>query len=117
LWGQVRRAYDYIGKPFNQGEVVQKVQKAIERWTHQLQEKRHYFELRRRFLDKTELMQEQFDQLMQSLAREHKLLIKLAEKQPNGGESELSKLLPELRKPMSSSEEFRDALLRILRRS
>ncbi len=110
-------AYDYIVKPFDQSEVVQKVQKAIARWNHQLEEKRHYLELRGQFLEKTTLMQEQFTELIESLGREHKLLHELAASQADGGKSMLSELPPELQKPMSSVEEFRDALLRILRRS
>jgi DNA-binding NtrC family response regulator len=110
-------AYDYITKPFNPEDVVQKVQKAIQVWSRHLQEKRHYLQLKESITKQTQLMQQQFAELVNSLAREHKLLHDLAARQPGGGKSLLSKLPPELQEPMSSIEEFRDALLRILRRS
>jgi len=62
-------------------------------------------------------MQEQFAELVNSLAREHKLLHELAGRQAGGGKEMLSKLPKELQEPMSSVEEFREALLRILRRT
>ncbi len=62
-------------------------------------------------------MQEQFTELVSSLARENQLLHELAGRQAGGGEELLSKLPKELQEPMSSIEEFKDALLRILRRS
>jgi hypothetical protein len=61
-------------------------------------------------------MQEQFDELVRTLAREHTLLYELTKKQQGSGKAILSRLPPELQKPMSSVEEFRDALLRILKR-
>ncbi len=33
-------AYDYITKPFKRDDVAQKVQEAVGKWRHQLQEKR-----------------------------------------------------------------------------
>jgi DNA-binding NtrC family response regulator len=108
-------AYDYITKPFDREEVITKLQQAISKWSNQQQEKRRYSELREKFLEKTQLMQEQFTELVESLAREHKLIIQLAGKSPQAAK-DLSLLPPELRKPINSIEEFRDALLKILRR-
>jgi len=110
-------AYDYITKPFDPDEVKQKVQKAIQKWHRLLQEKHRYLELSRNVTEQTERMQAQFTELVQSLAREHKLLCELAARQPGGERLALSKLPRELQEPMSSVEEFRDALLRILRRA
>lgn len=108
-------AYDYIIKPFDREEVMTKLQQAIFKWSDQQQEKRRYLELREKFLERTQVMQEQFNQLVESLAREHRLIIQLAGKSPQDSKA-LSTLPPELRKPINSIEEFRDALLRILRR-
>jgi len=110
-------AYDYILKPFDRDDVLQKVLKAIERWKRLSQEKHRYLELQKSIMEKTQLMQEQFVELVNSLARENQLLHELAGRQAGGGKELLSKLPKELQEPMSSVEEFRDALLRILRRS
>jgi len=110
-------AYDYITKPFDQDEVKQKLQQAIEKWRRWIQEKRRYLQLSEGFSDKTQQMQEQFVELVTSLAREHKLLHELAHRQAGGGKELLSKLPKELQEPTSSVEEFKDALLRILKRT
>ena len=110
-------AYDYILKPFNRDNVLQKVLGAIERWKRQTQEKRRYLELQKSITEKTQLMQEQFTELVNSLARENQLLHKLAGRQAGGGKELLSKLPKELQEPMSSVKEFKDALLKILRRT
>jgi hypothetical protein len=55
--------------------------------------------------------------LVASLSREHKLLQQLAAKEKTGGKSLLSGLPPELQKSIATVEEFRDALLRILKKS
>jgi len=110
-------AYDYITKPFNQDDVLGKVRHAIDRWASQIQEMQDYLQLKESISEQTRQMQEQFNELVSSLAREHRLLLQLAAKQGKNGESMLSELPPELREPISSVEEFRDALLRILKRS
>jgi len=110
-------AYDYIIKPFDRNDVLQKVLRAIARWKRQLQEKRRHLELQKSIIEKTQLMQEQFAELMSSLARENRLLHELANKQGGGGRESLSKLPKELQEPISSVDEFKDAMLRILRRT
>ncbi len=110
-------AYDYILKPFDRDDVLQKVLGAIERWKRQLQEKHRYLELQKSITGKTQLMQEQFVELVNSLARENHLLHELAGRQAGGGKELLSKLPKELQEPISSVEEFKDVLLRILRRA
>ncbi len=109
-------AYDYIIKPFDRDDVLQKLMMAIERWKRNSQEKHRYRQLTEKFTENSQRMQEQFNDLIKSLAREHKLMIELAARQPGGGKELLSKLPKELQEPMSSVEEFRDALLKILRR-
>jgi DNA-binding NtrC family response regulator len=110
-------AYDYITKPFDQNKVLLKIRGDIERWQEQLQDKKHYLQLQQNIAEQTRLMQANFTELVNSLAREHRLLQQLAEKQGTGGKSLLSGLPSELQKPLTSVAEFRDALLRILKRA
>jgi len=109
-------ACDYITKPFNRDDLLEKVRKANEKRRRQAEDRRHYVDLKKKFMQQTDLMRNQFSELVASLAREHKMLQKMASAQP-GGKGALSELPPELQKPISSAEEFRDALLRILKRS
>ena len=110
-------AYDYVIKPFNPADMVLTVQRAVEKRDLWLENKRQRVNLEKRISEQTKQLQELFAELVETLAREHKLLYRLKESQPKGGKPFLSKLPPELQEPMSSVEEFRDALLRILRRS
>ncbi len=109
-------AYDYITKPFNLDDTVVTIRRAIERRDLQLKNKLLMLELQQSVKDQGELMQSQFNELVQSLSREHKLLCELAAKQLGSAQSLLSRLPPELREPISSFDEFKDALLRILGR-
>ena len=110
-------AYDYITKPFDQDEVLLKIRQAVVRWQEQLQDKQHLLQLEQNINEQTRRMQEQFTELINSLGREHQLLLQLAEKQKTKGKSLLAGLPPELQRPISTVKEFRDALLRILKRS
>jgi len=109
-------AYDYITKPFKPNDVVQKVQDALNKRESLSQRKRLSLEIQQRVTEQSEQMREQFNDLVRTLAREHSLLYKLAMQQPGSAKSALSKLPPELQEPMASVEEFRDALLKILKR-
>ena len=109
-------AHDYITKPFDRNDVARKVQQSIEKRERQLRDKHHYLQLKDKFSDQTQRMQEQFTELVNSLAREHKLLHKLAARQVKGGETKLPELPRELQEPINSLEEFRDALIRILKK-
>jgi len=109
-------AYDYITKPFNQDDVVLTVRRAIEKRGLQLENERHRLDLEKRVAQQAEQLQQQFVELVETLAREHKLIYKLATQQRGGGKSLLKRLPPELQEPMSSVEEFSEALIRILRR-
>ena len=103
-------AHDYITKPFDQDEALRKIRLAVVNWQERLT-------LRQNIAEKTERLQENFAELVASLSREHRLLQQLAAKEGTGGKSLLSGLPPELQEPLTSVEEFRDALLRILRKS
>ncbi|MBA7670496.1 DNA-binding transcriptional regulator NtrC [subsurface metagenome] len=108
-------AYDYITKPFNLDDVLLKMRRAIEKRDFQLRDKLLMQELQQSVKGQAERMQSQFEELVHSLAREHKMLHDLAAKQPGGGKSLLAKLPSELRETASSFDEFREALLRVLR--
>lgn len=108
-------AYEYITKPFDQDEMLRKIRQSIETWQEQLQDKQSYLQLEQNITEQTRQMQDNFTELVSSLAREHQLLQQLATKQGRGGKSLLSGLPPELQEPIASVEEFRNALLRILK--
>ena len=110
-------AYEYITKPFDQDEMLHKIRLATEKWQEQLQEKRSYLQLEQNISEQTRQMQDNFAELVSSLTREHRLLQQLAAKQGRSGKSLLSGLPPELQVPIASVEEFRNALLRILKRA
>jgi len=109
-------AYDYITKPFNRDDVVLKVRRAMEKRELLLENERHRLELEKRVGEQAERLRQQFAELVETLAREHKLLYKLAEHQRGGAKALLKRLPPELQEPMSSVEEFSDALIRILKK-
>jgi putative two-component system response regulator len=110
-------AYDYITKPFNPADVVPTIQRALQQRGVRREEEERRRRVEDRLREQSDRLQELFSELVETLAREHKLLYRLQDKQPRGGKPILTKLPPELQKPMSSVEEFRDALLRILKRS
>lgn len=109
-------AYDYITKPFDWDDMILKLQRAIEKKELLLENEHYRLNLEKKVREQTERLQQQFAELVNTLAREHKLIYNLASSQPKGSKSLFSGLPLELQQPMSSSEEFSDALLRILRR-
>jgi len=110
-------AYEYITKPFKKDKVLQKVCEAVSLWKRQLEEKKRQRLIQEKFAVQTQKMQEQFGEMVNSLSREHALMLKLAVTQGRAGKEMLQKLPPELREPIDSIEGFRDALLRILGRT
>jgi len=109
-------AYDYITKPFDQVKMLDKIRQAIVRWQEHLQDKQQQVRLKQNIAEQTRWMQQQFNELVNSMAREHRLLQQLAAKQGRGGRPLLSGLPAELQKPIASVAEFREALLRILKK-
>jgi len=109
-------AYDYITKPFNPNDVVPAIQRAFQQRDVRREEEQRRHRIEEKVREQSDRLQELFSELVGTLAREHKLLYSLKDKQ-SGGKPSFVKLPPELQKPMSSIEEFRDALLRILKRS
>ena len=107
-------AYDYITKPFNRDDLLLTIQRALEKKHLQMENERHQLELHKRLGEQAQRLQEQFVDLVETLAREHKLIYRLASKE-KGGREALSKLPRELQEPMASVEEFSEALLKLLR--
>jgi len=99
-------AYDYITKPFNSDDVVQIVRKAVQKRAQKINDRKRDSEIRDKLSEQAQQLTSQFRELMGALMREQQLLA--------GGNN--SRLPPELQKPMSSVDEFKDALLRILQR-
>ena len=109
-------AYDYIIKPFNPDDVALKLRSALVKRSQIMENERNRLELEKKVGEQTQRLQQQFAELVETLAREHKLLYSLAESKRGGVKSLFSKLPKELQEPMSSVEEFSEALVRILRR-
>ncbi len=109
-------AYDYITKPFMPEDAVRKIRESLVRKHADLEEDKHRTELEKKVVEQTEQLQQQFSDLMETLAREHTLLYKMSEKKPGGVKNLLRRLPPELQEPLSSVDDFRDALLKILSR-
>ncbi len=61
--------------------------------------------------------EQNFSELVRALAREHQMLYGAEEASRSRKRASIPGLPPELQKPISSTEEYRDALLRILRRT
>ena len=108
-------AYDYITKPFSRADLLLKVRRAFEIRNLRLADQRRRLHLEKMVGEQTEHLRQQFVELVETLAREHKLLYKLAEHQRRGARSFLKGLPKELQEPMSSVEEFSQAILRILK--
>jgi len=108
-------AYDYIVKPFDSPDLLQKMHRAMEKRNLLLEQERHRFEIEQKVTEHAAQLQQQFKELVGSLSREHQLLYQLTESK-RGGKSLLKRLPEELQKPMSSVDEFSEALIRMLRK-
>lgn len=110
-------AYDYLTKPFRLDDVLLAVQRATQRKSSRVTGKQYQHELERKIDEQAGQLRQQLAELLNALAREHKLLYELEKLQTSkGGKARVSNLPQELQKPMSSVEEFREALLRFAKR-
>ena len=75
-------ALDYITKPFEREEVVQKVRRAIQSWWQLQQKRQSPAKLRDSITEHTERMQSRFDELAIAPPGEHRLLRRTAASQP-----------------------------------
>jgi len=109
-------AYDYIVKPFNREEVLSKIGKALQYKRMEVEDDKYVRGLERKIAEKSQQLQTQFAELVETLSREHKLLYEMAERQPGGIQGFFRRLPKELQKPMTSTEEYTQTVLKILRR-
>jgi len=109
-------AYDYIVKPFSRADLMLKVRKALGKRHLLLENERHRLGLEKRVGEQAEHLHQQFAELVEALSREHKLLYSLSERQRGGAKSFFRRLPKELQEPMSSVEEFSEAMLSVLKK-
>ena len=111
-------AYDFIAKPFSLEDVLVRVERALERRAMKIQERRHQRMLEKELGEQKLQIDSQFKDLVRSLGREHDLQITLQAGKRGKDRDEFNATLPkELQARMSSLDEFKDALLRILHRT
>ena len=107
-------AYDYIQKPFSPEDVVEKVRKAAQKMDLKRREGMRLSQIQDKLSEQSQQLAAQFRELLAALTREHRLLT--ADIKSKSGQQYISGLPPELQKPMSSVDEFKEAIIRILKR-
>ena len=107
-------AYDVILKPFHKDDVLMRIERAIERRHALLVERGQKQRLKERVVEQRSLLQSQFDELVNSLAREHQMLFSTT---PPEEAWRLTSLPKELQGHMDSVGEFNEALIRILHKA
>lgn len=109
-------AYDYVAKPFDLDDVTMAVQRAFERRTLILLDRRHKRALEERLEEQEARLQAQFAQLLGSLVREHDLVLTVASLHGTKRGMNAASALPEqLRSPAGSVERFVEALRAAIR--
>lgn len=107
-------AYDVIIKPFHKDDVLMRMERAIERRQALLMERGQKQRLKERVEEQQSLLQSQFDELVNGLAREHQMLFSTVTAEDAW---RLTSLPKELHGPMNSVGEFKEALLRIFHKA
>ena len=110
-------ADDYLVKPLDLDTVSIRIKNALRRRELQLRNREFQASLERSVQDLVDRSEANFAELVRALAREHAMLFATDEAVKVGGQRILADLPPELQKPMSSTTEFKEALLRILKRT
>ena len=109
-------AYDYVTKPFDIDDLQVRVKNALDRRRLELHAKHIQELLEEKVGEQTDQLHDQFTELVRNMAREHALLFSLEANQHGKHSSpSLERLPAELRQPFASIEEYKEALLRILR--
>ncbi len=109
-------AMDYITKPFEQDDLIEKLYIAIEKYNRMIREKRHYEQLQASVIKQTDLMRDQFNELISSQAREHNLISRLSAKQTPIRKDIFGRRSEEPEEKNTDIDEFRDAIYRVLRK-
>ena len=110
-------AHDYLVKPLDFDTVILRAKNALSVRELRIRDREFEANLERRVADLVERSESNFAELVRALGREHSMLFATGEATKVGGQRMLADLPPELQKPMSSTAEFKEALLRILRRT
>lgn len=109
-------AYDYVAKPFDLDDVTMAVQRAYERRTLVLLDRKHKRELEEQLGDQEARLNEQFAQLLRSLIREHDLVLTVESLHGSKRDTNAASALPEqLRSPAGSVKRFVEALQAAIR--
>ena len=110
-------AHDYLVKPLDFDTVILRARNALSVRELRIRDREFEANLERRVADLVERSESNFAELVRALGREHAMLFATGEATKVGGQRILADLPPELQKPMSSTAEFKEALLRILTRT
>ena len=110
-------AYDYIVKPLDLATVRSRLDKAIEKHDAAMREQEYRKNLERRVVELVNREEANFAEVVRSLAREHAMLFSTNAVTTVRGERVITDLPAELQKPLASVAEFKEALLRILRKA
>ena len=110
-------AHEYLVKPLDFDSVITKIRDALTQRELQIRDRELQENLKRKVKDLVETSEANFAELVRALGREHTLLFGTDQVTKVGRARIITDLPPELQKPLSSTAEFKEALLRILRRA
>ena len=110
-------AYDYLVKPLDFDAVITKTRNALTERELRLRDRKSQEDLERKVKDLIETSEANFAELVRALGREHAMLFAAGEATKVKGRRILADLPPELQESLSSTSEFKEALLRILERA
>ena len=109
-------AYDYVTKPFDLDVIATVVRRAFECRTLILLDRRHKQDLEEKLGEQAARIETQFAQLVNSLAREHDLVLTVENLGRSKWGTNAASALPEqLREPQGSVERFVEALQAAIR--
>ena|GEM_PF-7008055 len=109
-------ALDYVGKPFDRRDLLRRIREAREKRDVQVFERQQLRKTEDQLRKLQEALRKQFQDLVQSLAREHGLRYSRQGQgnQKDQGPEAIKGLPPEMRGPMNSEQEYASALLRTI---